>query len=1013
MIRGAPALAACALALAGCGSLAGRPAVAPGTLVIVQQREPTSLNPALENGVSSTEWGELLFQYLVKFEDRGRLIGDAAVEAPSLENGGISVDGLTIVYHLRKGLRFADGAPLTASDCVWSIDAVNNPNNNVQSRFGYDVVARASARDARTLVLHLKHRFAPIVTAVLGPQGFPILPKHLLAKYPDFNRLPFNAQPIGSGPFVVDRWSRGDSLDLRANPFYFSGKPKIARLVIRFVPDPAAAVNLLRRGDVGGFFNVPDFSEYSTLKTLPGYRLVRFPTGAVGSVIFNTRDPITGDVRVRRALALAIDVPSVVAKSFQGAIDSRAAGRGLFGWAHDPLAYPDLRYDPARARSLLDAAGWRLGESGLRYKNGRALNLLFVLQAATPSAAIVASTIGAYERAVGAELTLKQYNTTQFSAPANAGGPVYGGKFQMALYGFINGDDPDTTDQFSCANVPPHGYNKSRICDPRIDDLLRAGDATYDEAGRKAIYARLERLVYREMPLALLYQRPELHVFTSRLRGPTGSLDGVFWNVATWSLADEAAATSGGSPAPSAAALHPWTEPERAALQRRMEAIFRNPIFARSGGLAILADDGTPLFLQHPQAPLTPASTLKLVVAATALDLFGPQHRFETSFVALDQPDSDGVVHGPLWLVGGGDPLFTSGDLRSGIGALRQLGIRRIEGPVEVDDGAFVGPEQNPHWDPSDLEEGYASATSALSLDQGTVEFHVTPTTVGRPARVTIDPPNDNITIVGTVRTGWPSDVNITRRADPASSANDDDSSNTFVVDGSIVPGGMQKYWKPVLGIPSYVGGAVVALLHEQHISVAAGVQRGPAPLVGATLWLHRSQPLAAIVSEMLVNSNNHSAEQLLRIIGERSGRPGTDDAGLATERSELLRLGILHPQLRAYDGSGLAPNDKIAPLVLAQLIAAESRGPNRSAFVASLPRVALEGTVRYHQLHAALGRARAKSGHLRGVNALAGTVQTRQHGRVAFAFLVNDPSSESQAVYRAQDRALDTLAQF
>src|SRR5580698_4641859 len=92
-------------------------------LVIAQQHEPQSLNPALENGTSSMELGLLIFQYLVKFDDGGRMIGDAAIEPPTLRNGGISRDGLTITYHLRPGLRFADGKPLTAADCVWSIQA--------------------------------------------------------------------------------------------------------------------------------------------------------------------------------------------------------------------------------------------------------------------------------------------------------------------------------------------------------------------------------------------------------------------------------------------------------------------------------------------------------------------------------------------------------------------------------------------------------------------------------------------------------------------------------------------------------------------------------------------------------------------------------------------------------------------------------------------------------------------------------------------------------------------------
>ncbi|MGB6985386.1 MAG: ABC transporter substrate-binding protein, partial [Candidatus Aquilonibacter sp.] len=174
----------------------------PAALIIGQQQEPISLNPALENGQRSTQWGELLFSYLVKYDNAGKMVGDVATQVPSHENGGISQDGRTITYHLRKNVRFADGVPLTARDCVWSIEAIDDRANNVQSRYGYDRVIAAQAPDDYTLVLHLRAPFAPILSLVLAPQGFPILPAHLLAQYPDFNHLPFNAQPVGSGPYV-------------------------------------------------------------------------------------------------------------------------------------------------------------------------------------------------------------------------------------------------------------------------------------------------------------------------------------------------------------------------------------------------------------------------------------------------------------------------------------------------------------------------------------------------------------------------------------------------------------------------------------------------------------------------------------------------------------------------------------------------------------------------------------------------------------------------------------------
>lgn len=524
-----------AAAFCGCARY-GRPAHAPSELTIVQQREPGSLNPALENGTSSTEWGMLLFQYLVKYDDRGRLIGDAAVDVPSLANGGISRDGRTVTYHLRPGLRFADGTPLTAADCVWSIRAVQNPANDVQTRYGYDHVVSAEAPNARTLVLHLASPFAPLLTLVLAPQGFPILPAHLLATSPDFNHIPFDAMPIGSGPYVVTTWHRGDRVEMRANPYYYRGVPKIATITVRFASDPNTAVNQMQTGEADGLFDDEDLGNYPVLRAIRGVRTTSDPIDGVGALIFNTQDPVTSDPRVRHAIAQAIDIPGTTARAYRGALASKAAGRGLFIWAFDPSAYPDIPYDVAGANALLDRAGWKRGPDGVRMKDGRPLDLLFAIQSQTPGDQIIGNVVAQAGRAVGARITLKAYGVTQFVAPAAMGGPVYGGKFQLALYPFVNGDDPDTSDQFLCDRVPPNGYNKSRFCDPQLDGLLERARTTYDEATRKALYAHVQAILYDRLPIALLYQRRQVNAFSDRVVGQTTSLSGAFWNVGAWSL---------------------------------------------------------------------------------------------------------------------------------------------------------------------------------------------------------------------------------------------------------------------------------------------------------------------------------------------------------------------------------------------------------------------------------------------------------------------------------------------
>jgi D-alanyl-D-alanine carboxypeptidase/D-alanyl-D-alanine-endopeptidase (penicillin-binding protein 4) len=469
-----------------------------------------------------------------------------------------------------------------------------------------------------------------------------------------------------------------------------------------------------------------------------------------------------------------------------------------------------------------------------------------------------------------------------------------------------------------------------------------------------------------------------------------------------------------------------WTADQRDALRRALEDIFSDDITTGDGaGLVVLAADGSPLFVRRATVPVAPASTLKLVVAASALDKLGADHRFETRFVAAAQPDADGTLGGNLWLVGGGDPTLTSDDLRRGVGTLARAGIRQIDGALGVDDTAFSGPEQNPRWDPDDLTYDYAAGTSAISVDEDTIEFDVTPDPAGGDALVRPVPENDSITFTGAVHTASSSDdtdVTIERETQlpsfgsVANAASNDTSSEPrtqYSLDGHIAQGETQKYYKPVLGIPGYVGGVVAYMLGERRIGLAGGYRAEAAPAGAAPLWTHRSGPLSAIVREMLVNSNNHTAETLLRLLGEGGGRPGTDAAGVAAEKAELTKLHVPRDGLQLYDGSGLAPSDRIMPLTLAKLIAAVARGPLGDTFVRSLPLVGIEGTVKHHDLHDALGRARAKSGHIEDVNGLAGTVQTEHHGRIAFAFILNDPRADADVVYEEEDRALDRLARF
>ena len=237
--------------------------------------------------------------------------------------------------------------------------------------------------------------------------------------------------------------------------------------------------------------------------------------------------------------------------------------------------------------------------------------------------------------------------------------------------------------------------------------------------------------------------------------------------------------------------------------------------------------------------------------------------------------------------------------------------------------------------------------------------------------------------------------------------------SNDFRLDGRIAAGEMQKFWKPVVNVRDYALGSLKLMLAERGIAGDGELETGAAPLAAQPLWTHYSQPLSAIVAEMLTNSNNHSAEQLLRTLGVRAGKAGTDANGISAERAQLARLGVARTGMTVYDGSGLSPDDRVEPIELAKLVAAELAAPAGPDFLRGLPRVGLDGTVVHHNLNDALGRARAKSGHIEGVNGLVGTVLTHHHGRVAFAFVVNDPRYQAGAITDEEDRALDELADY
>lgn len=443
-------------------------------------------------------------------------------------------------------------------------------------------------------------------------------------------------------------------------------------------------------------------------------------------------------------------------------------------------------------------------------------------------------------------------------------------------------------------------------------------------------------------------------------------------------------------PAPS------WGAASRAELRSAIHAVLARALDgAGTCSCVIIAQDGSVLYNDGGSRALTPASTQKLIVSDAALDDLGPGYRFDT-LLAASQPPKNGTIDGDLWLAGSGDPSLRSGDLRSGAAALRKSGVQTVTGGVAVDGSAIAGEEINPLWNADDANEDFMAATSGVSIDEDTVEFHVTGTSPGEAAQVNIKPVSSDVYYYGGITTGAGDDVIIAATETP----------NQFRLSGSIPPGVGETFYVPVHGIDRYAGAVLSSLVKRSGIALEHSPRTGTVPLDAQILWEHHSAPLTHLLKHMLVFSDNHFAEQLMRTVGGRSGDTPDDRDGLAAERAVLARQGIPTPGLHIVDGSGLAHANRVAAITLARILAYYDAAPGGNILYPLLPRGGKDGTLKMYDFQNAQGRVRAKSGHVDGVASLAGYVDTRKHGRVVFAFLIDGSAGDPDAaIVSAVDR--------
>ncbi len=528
------------------GVMGGGPAAVLGqaehqAAILVFTQEFDVLNPLYTNMFFSLITHQIWNAWAWDFDETNTPHPVLVTEIPSRENGGISEDGRTITLRLRDDLVWSDGAPLTSADFLFTYQMAIDPNNAVASSYPYDRIESISAPDARTVVITFPEPFAPwLATMWKG-----ILPEHILRPVYEaegtldnaaWNRFP----SVGCGPYVLSEWETGSFARFVVNENYWLDRPLIDEIVTLFVPDDASQVAALQAGDgdVGAFIAYADIPPLQAA----GVRVIAVASGYNEGWFFYL-DPAQGhpalqDVRVRQAIALALDRDALVRDLLLGLTEPPATF-----WHNTPWADPSIQpwpYDPDRARALLDEAGWiDSNGDGIREKDGVDLMLTYgtsIRQVRQDTQAVAQQQLAQ----VGIGLDLLQFSGDVLFAGYNEGGPAATGQLDIYEYSETpNFPDPDAA-YWLCSEIPttesPNGLNWQALCDEELDALFRLQATQADFAERQQTFFQIGQIMHDRMYWLGLWYDPDIWAVGPRLENVL--IGGVtpFFNIREWVL---------------------------------------------------------------------------------------------------------------------------------------------------------------------------------------------------------------------------------------------------------------------------------------------------------------------------------------------------------------------------------------------------------------------------------------------------------------------------------------------
>ncbi len=526
------------------GGAAGNSWTRPGVLRYAENASPSSLNLLLDSSAVTGDVASFIYSYAVRYDEHAQPVPDAVSEVPTVENGDVSKDGLTLRYKLRHNITWQDGQPLTCRDLRFTWQAVMNPHNNVVTTDGYKDIASIDCSNPYVAVVHMKRLYAPYLQQLWGVNGnAPILPEHILAKYNDaggsLNSAPYNSMPIGSGPFKVVEWQRGTEVRMVAYPKYFMGRPKLSEVIFRIMPDENTMITSLQTHDIdliarGSGLNWPRYQRISGPGS--GLTALRVDDYLYSHIDFNLRRPLLQDRNVRLALAYATDRDEIVQKIMHGsAVPAQTDQSPELSWAYTGN-FERHDFDPAKASQILDADGWVRGRDGIRVKNGQRLSFDLTCGAEGNYAKDIETLVQRQWHDIGAEAVIKNVPTALFFQNG-VSGTLQGGHYDVAIFSWTQSADPDDSAILSGLNFAPHGQNAVFWNDPQATAAMTDALKTLDRNRRKHDYEIVQQRIAHDVPSIILFFWKDIYVYNSDIKGFKPSpVISPFWNPWEYSI---------------------------------------------------------------------------------------------------------------------------------------------------------------------------------------------------------------------------------------------------------------------------------------------------------------------------------------------------------------------------------------------------------------------------------------------------------------------------------------------